>query len=165
MTRVAGLHLAMAAAAVAVITRRVNGSCIATATTFSSRAPRGDERVADLTEVVNRAVCDPVLAVVARSAAGAADRLRQAVLIALRGRGIQVVTISAAEQLVDVAELWPTVEVANAGEAAALHLAGVGALQHGWPVGDRRGAGGPAVDDGPRNSHLHRLVKPFEEAD
>lgn len=61
------------------------------------------------------------------------DQLRVAVLVALRGRGVQVATIDESEPI-DVAEPWPAVNLATAGEVAALGLAHAGALQLGWPV-------------------------------
>jgi hypothetical protein len=135
-----GIDVAPTRAAVAVITRRVSGDLIAVTASFTSRAPRGEERVADLVSVVDRATCEPALAAVGPSTAHPVEDLRSAVLAALHARSVPVHVIPAAEQVLDVAELWPAVNLANVGEVTALRLAHAGALRLGWPVDNRRGA-------------------------
>lgn len=114
-----------------MITRRANGSCIATTATFTSRAP-GDERVADLAGVIDHAVCAAEMAVIGPSAGREGDRLRSAVLAVLRARGVPLTT--ATEHAIDVTALWPAVRTVNTGETSALALAHSGAVQLGWPV-------------------------------
>lgn len=132
MAYVAGVDLNMTRVAIAVITRRAGGSIIATASSFASRAPRGEERVADLAGCVDRAVCAARLVVIAPAEEPSAGALRRAVLAALARRGVQVVTVAPAEHTTDVVALWPAVNLANAGEVAALQLAHHTAVCQGW---------------------------------
>ncbi|MGH3550501.1 MAG: hypothetical protein ACRDQU_20755, partial [Pseudonocardiaceae bacterium] len=130
MRRVVGLDLGRGSVHVAVITRRVGGDLIAAVASFTSRVP-GADRVADLTGCADRGVGDAVLVVLGLPDAGRADPLRCAVTVVLGARGVPVATVAAAELAVDVAELWPAVELATAGEATALGLAHAGGLRLG----------------------------------
>ncbi|MGH3548284.1 MAG: hypothetical protein ACRDQU_09250, partial [Pseudonocardiaceae bacterium] len=130
MHRVAGLDFGRSSVRIAVITRRVGGDLIAAVASFTSRVP-GADRVADLTGCADRGVGDAVLAVVGLPGTGPADAVRRAVTVVLGARGVPMATVAAAELAVDVAELWPAVELATAGEATALGLAHAGGLRLG----------------------------------
>lgn len=115
---VAGIQLATSSLSVAVLSRRVDGCCIATTATFTSRVP-GDERAADLAAVADRAVCAAELAMIGPSTGSPADHLRSLVLGALRARGVQVSTVPATE-LGNATDLWPELRTTTTGEATAL---------------------------------------------
>ncbi len=162
MQRVVGLDLSLTCTGIAVITRRVDGSTIANATSITSRGKRDDglieraARIADLASAIDRSTSVAVLAVIEApvyNAKGGSplDRsfLWWSVVSELIHRGIPVapvaptklkkaVTGSGAADKAAVAaavtRLWPDVELGNSDQGDALALAHLGAVHLGWSV-------------------------------
>ena len=162
MDRIVGIDISLTSTGLAVITRRTDGTTLATTATFTSRGHRNDglteraSRITTLAADIDRAAGPCVLALVegpmiAVKGGSPVDRhhLWWAVVEHLLARGVPVaVVISttlkraiAGKGNADkgavasaVTRLWADVELANADEGDALGLAHLGAVALGWPV-------------------------------
>lgn len=166
MQRVAGLIVSLPATRLAIITRRVNGVCIATTSSITGNGLRADtlternERILTLRNEILYAVALAELVVtqdpgVGPRGASAPDRhgLWWAVVGTLlnhpEGLAVPVAVFaptarpqSPATDLAGViTPLWPEARLSAPQEAAALALAHLAALRLGWDVPTLRGEG------------------------
>lgn len=162
MIRIAGLDTSLTSTGIGIITRRVSGDCLATATTITSRGKRNDglperaTRIAGLAEAIDHAVGSVALAVIENPAHGSRggspmDRhyLWWLVVSKLIARGVPVAVCAPATRAkfatgsgkadkaavsAAITRLWPELELTNSDEADAVCLAHAGAVRLGWPV-------------------------------
>jgi hypothetical protein len=158
MQRVAGLIVSLPTTRIAIITRRVDGTCIANMTTVTVTAKKADTladicaRIADVSTQTLHAVCWPVLAVI-QEPAGASRRdsastgLWWRLVTNLLADSPVAVSMSLARRQSAatglagaITPLWPDARLSAPQEAPALALAHMGALHLGWDV--------PAIPDG-----------------
>lgn len=162
MELIAGIATSLVSSGIGIITRRVSGDCLASATTLTSRGQRGDglperaTRIAGLAEAIDHAAGAAALAVVEVPAHGCKGgspmdhhHLWWLVVARLIGRGVPVAVCTPAtrarfatgNERADkaamsgaVARLWPAVEITTSDVADAVALAHAGAVRLGWPV-------------------------------
>lgn len=162
MQRVAGLDLSLTSSGIGIITQRTDGTCIAAATTLTSRGKRADglperaTRIETLAEEIDRAVGPVALAVVeaplpTTKGGSPADRhyVWWLVVSRLLKRGVPVAIAAPASRAkfatgsgradkaavsAAVCRLWPDLAIANSDEADAVALAHAGAVHLDWDV-------------------------------
>lgn len=162
MDLIAGIDTSLTSSGIGIITRRVTGDCVASATTITSRGQRGDglaeraTRIAGLAEAIDQAAGSVALAVIEAPSYGSkggspVDRhhLWWLVVARLIARGVPVAVCAPATRAkfatgngkahkaavsAAVTRLWPTLELANSDEADAVALAHAGAVHLGWDV-------------------------------
>jgi len=162
MDRIAGIDISLTSTGLAVITRRTDGTTLATTTTITSRGRRADglperaTRIAELTTAIDHAAGPCVLAVIEGPAHGATggsplDRhhLWWSVIDHLLARGVPVAVCAPATRArfatgngradkaavsAAATRLWPELVIGNADEADALVLVHAGAVALGWSV-------------------------------
>ena len=162
MRRVAGADLSLTSSGIAVITQRVDSSCIATATTITSRGRRADglperlARIARLAEEIDHAIGTAELVVLEAPSFGSktaspvdGHHLWMSTAARLTTRGVPIalcVPATRAKAITGsgradkaavaaaVARLWPDLVLSNSDEADAVALAHLGAARLGWDV-------------------------------
>lgn len=162
MERIAGIATNLTSSGIGIITRRVTGDCLVSATMLTSRGQRGDglaeraTRIAGLAEAIDHAAGAVALAVIevpSRGCKGGSPmddhHLWWLVVGRLLGRGVPVAVCTPATRArfatgneradkaamsAAVARLWPAVEITTSDVADAVALAHAGAVRCGWPV-------------------------------
>lgn len=160
--RVVGLDLSLTSCGVAVVSRRVDGTTLATCASFTSKGKRADSvadrarRIATLASEVTTGLANPDLVVVEGQSHGSrggsiVDRagLWWRVIDGLVARSVPVAVCppktrakamtgngSADKAAVSAAVkgLWPDLQIDNGDESDALSLAHLGAVCLGWAV-------------------------------
>jgi Holliday junction resolvasome RuvABC endonuclease subunit len=162
MRRIGGLDTSLTSTGIAIITRRVNGTCLANVTTIASKGKRNasivsrSERLLNLRNDILHALLGCELVVIEMTAFGmkggsALDRngLWWAIVGKLCDIGTPVACCAIttnkkfatgsgradkAAVSAAVSRLWPEVNITKEDEADALSLAHIGAVKAGWEV-------------------------------